>query len=282
MQAIRKALRGKAIILMGKNTLMRRAIRVESENHPELQPLLPHIVGNVGFVFTHEKLKDIKDELESHRVGAPAKVGAISPLEVWVPAGPTGMEPTKTSFLQALAIPSKIMRGQIEIIAPKLLLTVGQKVGNSEASLLQMLGIRPFSYGVIVRSVFEEGSVYDASFLDISDEDVLSRFAAGLGKVASLSLSIGYPTMASLPHAIVNAYKNVLAVCFATGYVFDAVEELKDMVENPEKYASAAPAPVAEEKEEKEEEKKVEEEEEEESDDDMMGGGLFGGDDDDW
>jgi len=50
-------------------------------------------------------------------VSAPAKAGIIAPNDVLVPKGNTGMEPTQTSFLQALNIPSKINKGQVEILS---------------------------------------------------------------------------------------------------------------------------------------------------------------------
>jgi len=43
MQQIRQSLRGRAIILMGKNTMMRKAIRGHLESNPGLEKLLPVI-----------------------------------------------------------------------------------------------------------------------------------------------------------------------------------------------------------------------------------------------
>lgn len=37
MQQIRMSLRGKAVVLMGKNTMMRKAIRGHLENNPALE-----------------------------------------------------------------------------------------------------------------------------------------------------------------------------------------------------------------------------------------------------
>ena len=90
--------------------------------------MLPHIVGNVGFVFTNEDLVEIRDVLLSNKKEAPAKAGAIAPLDVYVPAGNTGMGPEKTSFFQALAIPTKITKGTIEILSDIHLIKVDEKV----------------------------------------------------------------------------------------------------------------------------------------------------------
>ena len=124
MQQIRISLRGEAEILMGKNTMMKKIIRGQLENNPDLQNLLPYIVENVGFVFTKLDLSTIKTKLQANKVKAPAKAGALSNLDVEIPSQVTTMGPEKTSFFQALQIPTKITRGQIEIIvSPKKTLT---------------------------------------------------------------------------------------------------------------------------------------------------------------
>ncbi|KAK5965264.1 hypothetical protein GCK32_002766 [Trichostrongylus colubriformis] len=111
MQEIRQAMRGHAVILMGKNTMIRKAIRGHLSKNPALEKLLPYIVQNVGFVFTKEDLGEIRSKLLENRRGAPAKAGAIAPCDVKLPPQNTGMGPEKTSFFQALQIPTKIARG---------------------------------------------------------------------------------------------------------------------------------------------------------------------------
>lgn len=143
MHQIRLALRGKGVILMGKNTQVRRAIRSAVAENPQYERLLQQVKGNIGFVFTKGDMKEIRDIITANKVAAPARAGALSPNEVIIPAGNTGMEPGKTSFFQALGIPTKIARGTIEIVAPHVVLTAGNRVGSSEAMLLNMLNISP-------------------------------------------------------------------------------------------------------------------------------------------
>lgn len=112
MQQIRISLRGSSIVLMGKNTMMRKAIKDHLETNPNLEKLLPHIKGNVGFVFTRGDLVEVRDKLLENKVRAPARPGAIAPLSVVIPAHNTGLGPEKTSFFQALSIPTKISKGE--------------------------------------------------------------------------------------------------------------------------------------------------------------------------
>jgi large subunit ribosomal protein LP0 len=275
MQQIRIALRGKGEVLMGKNTMMRKAIRGQLSKYPQLEKVLPYIAGNIGFVFTNEDLCEVRDIILSNKKEAPAKSGAIAPLDVFVPAGNTGQGPEKTSFFQALAIPTKITKGMIEILSDIHLIKKDEKVGASEAALLQMLNIKPFHYGLIVNTVYDNGAVFSPEILDITDDDILKKFSSGISNVAAASLAMGYPTVASVPHSIVNGFRNVAAVCVEAEIDIPQVAAIKEFLADPSKFAAAAPeaaAPAAEET--KEEAKKAVSESESGSDDDM-GFGLF-------
>ena len=188
MQQIRKALRGDAIIFMGKNTLMKKAIRGYLEHNPDLERLLPHIKNNVGMVFTHLELKYIRDKLLENKKAAPAKTGAIAPMDVYLPKGSCGLGPEKTTFFQNLTIPTKISRGQIELLTEVHLIKKDLRVGASEATLLNMLNISPFSYGLKVVTVYDKGSIYKAEMLDLTDADVMKIFSQGVSNVNATAL----------------------------------------------------------------------------------------------
>merc|ERR1711970_490543 len=242
MQQIRIALRGKGEVLMGKNTMMRKAIRGQLSKYPQLEKLLPCIVGNVGFVFTNEDLCEVRDVILSNKKEAPAKAGAIAPLDVFVPGGNTGQGPEKTSFFQALAIPTKITKGTIEILSDIHLVKKDEKVGASEAALLQMLNIKPFHYGLICKTVYDNGSVFSPDVLDITDNDIIKKFSSGIANVSAVSLAIGYPTVASVPHSVVNGFKNIAAVCLEADIDIPQIATIKEFLADPSKFAAAAPA----------------------------------------
>lgn len=56
------------------------------------------------------------------------------------------------------------------------LIKVGEKVGASEAALLNMLGIKPFSYGLVVRQVYDSGTMFSPDVLDITTETLRANF----------------------------------------------------------------------------------------------------------
>jgi large subunit ribosomal protein LP0 len=242
MQKVRISLRGKGVVLMGKNTICRKAIREHAAENPSLEALLPYVKGNIGFVFTNDDLNAVRKVILENKVPAAAKQGAIAPIEVMVPAGPTGLDPGQTGFFQALNISTKIARGSIEIINPVSLIKPGEKVTASHVALLSKLNINPFFYGIKVTHVYESGSVYEASVLDLTKDDLYAKFFAGVRKIAALSLAIGYPTVASVPHVLGGAFRKLLYIGAASGYEF---KEAKAFMEAGPVSTGGSSAPAA-------------------------------------
>lgn len=186
------------------------------------------------------------------------------------------MEPGKTSFFQALGVPTKIARGTIEITTDLKLVEAGSKVGASEATLLNMLNISPFTYGMTITQVYDQGNTFPPSVLDIEESQLLKAFSSAITTIACISLAANFPTLPSVMHSVVNAYKKVLAVAVETEYSWPEIDELKDRIANPDAYASTAAATTtdAAPAEDATEDKKEDEEEAEESGDEGFGG-LF-------
>lgn len=155
LQDTRKNLRGKAQVLMGKNTMMRKCLKEYVAENPEspVEKLIDCCRGNVGFVFTNGDLGEIREVLESNTRPAPAKVGAPAPCDVIVPKGGTGCDPGQTAFFQTLQIATKITRGQIEMVNDTHLITAGEKVTASQAALLQ----KAWYFALLLRVGIEEG-----------------------------------------------------------------------------------------------------------------------------
>jgi len=278
MQDIRIELRGKATVLMGKNTMIRKALQIGHERHPEagMDKLRAAVNGNIGFIFANNcSLDEIREVLNKHTRQSAAKSGQVSVVDWFIPSGPTGMDPSQTSFFQALNIGTKIVKGQIELVSDFKILTLGEKVSASGAVLLGKLGIKPFEYKIEVQQVYQDGSVFSASVLDITDDALIQKFLGGIANMAAFSREVGVPTEAGLPHMFGNAFKNVAALIADADFTFKEVEDVKKFLLDPAAYAAANPvaaAPAAAEEKKAETAKAVvEEEEEEDMDFDLFG-----------
>jgi len=243
MQQVRMALRGQAIVLMGKNTIIRKVFR-DHEN-AKLQSLLPYVRGNMGFVFCNGDLRAIRKTITENKVPAAARPGLMAPTDVFIPAGPSGLDPGQTSFFQALNIGTKITKGAIEIINQVHLIKADERVSASAVALLAKMNLKPFFFGITVNTIYENGSIYAANVLDFSESDLLNKFFSGVAKLASISMAIGYPTAAALPHIVCRGFKNLLALSLATDYCFEESKKYKDLLDNPELLKAAQAAAAA-------------------------------------
>merc|ERR1719235_2800484 len=146
----------------------------QNDNIPKI---MDQLVLNTNIIFTNGDLSVIKEILDSESRPSAAKAGMIAPAEVTIPAGPTGLDPKQTSFFQTLLIQTKIVKAQIDIVAEKQVITKGEKITSTQAALLDKLKIYPFSYKMEVKKVLQDGSLFDAAVLDLSNEAILSKFA---------------------------------------------------------------------------------------------------------
>lgn len=67
----------------------------------------------------------------------------------------------------------------------------GERVDASAATLLNMLNVSPFTYGLVVQQVYDSGTVFEPKILDIKPEGLRTRFM----EVISSILISSHPRM---------------------------------------------------------------------------------------
>jgi len=93
IQEMRKILRGKATIRMSKKSLQLRAIdnyRQESKKE-NLVEFADRIPGQAAFCFTNLNIFELKKIFNQSEWMVPAKPDEITPVDIWVRAGDTGL-----------------------------------------------------------------------------------------------------------------------------------------------------------------------------------------------
>lgn len=251
-----------ATILMGKNTLLKAGMHRKMEEPkesdedyqirkqhyhpmPELEKLVGTCKGYVGLVFCRDNLSEVKDMLKKSKCIKGAKVGAISPCDVVIQPGPTGLDPKQTAFFQALNIQTKIVRTQIEIITETKVISKGQKISASECALLDKLNIRPYVYELSVVQVYDNGVLYSPTVLDIGKAEVIQKLRKGASYLTAAAMQTGYPTTLSVKQLLLSGFKNMLSLTLSTEYTFKQAQAIKS--------AQSAAAKHTEEEEEEEE-----------------------------
>merc|ERR1719183_898274 len=191
-------------------------------------------------------MKACRDIIGNYVVPAPARAGVVANADVIVPKGPTGCDPSQTSYFQTMEINTKISRGQIEIQSDVHLINKGERVTAGQADLLQKLSIRPFTYGLAITKVFDNGALYDVEVLAIDDNVIMSAFCFHSRDVAAVGHALNKPNTASVMHSVRYAFKTILAVACNEGftYKFDEAADVLGYLADPSAFVCAA-APAA-------------------------------------
>ena len=266
---------GETETLCGKTTVIQKAIHDMKEaakgdlpkHLPEkaLEDFVEAMPGiHLLVIFTNKDIAEISNITAKYIIEKQAKPGQISPVEIIIPAGPTGMDSSQIDYFQALKIPTKVMRNQLEITTATKILTVGQKITLSEINLMKKFNIKPYKHQMKIKKLLLNGKLYGEEILKVTDDYMKTKLEQGIKNILGFSLAAHIPTQASAPHIISNAFRNICALSLGTNVLIDATKNMKDAPKE---------APKKEEKPKKEEPKKEEKPPEDEDDIDI--GGLF-------
>jgi large subunit ribosomal protein LP0 len=268
---------GETETLCGKTTVIQKAIHDMKEaakgdlpkHLPEkaLEDFVEAMPGiHLLVIFTNKDIAEISNITAKYIIEKQAKPGQISPVEIIIPAGPTGMDSSQIDYFQALKIPTKVMRNQLEITTATKILTVGQKITLSEINLMKKFNIKPYKHQMKIKKLLLNGKLYGEEILKVTNDYMKTKLEQGIKNVLGFSLAAHIPTQASAPHVISNAFRNICALSLGTNVLIDATKNMKDAPKE---------APKKEEKPKKEEAPKKEEKPPEEEEEDIDLGGLF-------
>ena len=268
---------GETETLCGKTTVIQKAIHDMKEaakgdlpkHLPEkaLEDFVEAMPGiHLLVIFTNKDIAEISNITAKYIIEKQAKPGQISPVEIIIPAGPTGMDSSQIDYFQALKIPTKVMRNQLEITTATKILKKKKKITLSEINLMKKFNIKPYKHQMKIKKLLLNGKLYGEEILKVTNDYMKTKLEQGIKNVLGFSLAAHIPTQASAPHMISNAFRNICALSLGTNVLIDATKNMKDAPKE---------APKKEEKPKKEEAPKKEEKPPEEDEEDIDLGGLF-------
>jgi large subunit ribosomal protein L10 len=256
IQETRKLLRGNAVIRMSKKNVQIRAIEEYKKisNEGDLDELAKNVPGQSALCFTNLDLFELKKIFNENEWMVPAKPDEITPVDIWVPAGDTGLPTGQviSELNMTLRLPTRIQNDTIWVREDTRTHKAGDVVDVKQAAVLKKLGIAPVESLIKIYFAWSDGKIIP--------EDIL------------------YMDIQQFKQNIAKAHREALAILFelpifiddmAETYFLKAVSEAS--VLNTVFFGEKLPGPS---KKEAPETKKEEEEEEEEE---SVGiGGLFG------
>lgn len=220
----KSALDSKIKLLFAKNKIIKKALNdLDSKKY---EKLIEKLHGDVVIVFYDGvNPKTLLDVFAAHMRKANAVAGDVSPTDVIIPAGPTGLGPEKINIFQAARMNTKINKGKIDLVADHKILNAGDVVRISDAGLLKMLNILPFEFGLDIMQCFEGEEIFAKDLLLIGEEEISKLIADSISSIAALSLGSGGSTACSVPYEISNAFADVVKVSLAIDF---SIKELSN------------------------------------------------------
>lgn len=285
LQEIRDKIRGKMILRMSRNTLIKRAIEevAKETNNPEFAKLADHIARGAAIIVTDMNPFKLYKTLEDSKTPAPIKGGAIAPSDIVVKKGSTGMPPGPfLGELKSAGLPAVIEKGKIAIREDTVIVKEGEVVPHKVAVVLSALGIKPTKVGLDLLAAYEDGIIYTPDVLKIDEDEFIEKIQKAFNSAFNLSVNAAIPTADTIETILQKAFRDAKAVSIESAFLTDKTtddilgkaysqmlavasevgdEALDDDLK--EKLSSTTSSVVVGEEESKEEEKEEEKKEEE-------------------
>ena len=219
MQKIRASLRGRANLLVTKNTLVHLALKEAAKKRKGLEELTPLVGGQIALVTAKVNPFRLFRELESTKTRAPARGGEMAPEDILIREGDTPFKPGPiVGELQKAGIPAVIEGGRVVIRKEKLMVKKGERIPRELAQGLTRLEIYPLVVGLDVRGIFEEGTVYPRDILSVDEAAVLAQVQAATRGAFNLAVFAGYPTLMTIRPMIAQGFRKALSLAVQLGY----------------------------------------------------------------
>lgn len=223
VQQIRRNLRGRALIRMTRNTLIKHAF---DEMGGEVQGMTRFMSGHSALIFTNDNPFRLYKALEKTKTKMAAKAGEKAPEDIVVGKGPTSFKPGPiVGELQQAGIPAAIEAGKVKIKETKTVVKKGAVISKKVADVLSKLDIRPMDIGLILQVAYYEESIFEPSVLAIDEAVIIGQIGQAAMEAYNLSVNAAIPTKETMAPILTKAVRE------ARGLAVEASIYEKDVID---------------------------------------------------
>ncbi len=227
LQKMRRTLKDSATVKMSRKTLMSLALNDSKKSKLNIESLEEHMEGQPALIFTDMNPFKLFKILEESKTEAPAKAGNIAALDIVVPKGDTAFKPgPMLGELQKIGIQAKIDKGKIVINKDKIVVTAGEEISKSIASILTRLEIYPMEVGIDLKAAYEDQTIYTSDLLTIDPEKTLSDVQKAFTQALNLSVNAMIFNKVSLPILLQNATIKSMNLAINTEILTDKTRDI--------------------------------------------------------
>ena len=230
IQETRKLLKGKAVIRMSKKNLQIRAIEkfAEESNKPNLDEFAEKIPGQSSLVFTNMDIFELKNTFTENVWMVPAKPDEITPVDIWVPAGDTGLPTGQviSELNMTLRLPTRIQNDTIWIREDTRTHKAGDLVEIKQAAVLKKLGIRPIESLIKIHFAWCDGEIYPEEVLYMDMQKFQQDVATCYFTAQTLAIGLGIIDEETIKPLIQKAHREAINLLLEMPiFIEDMLEE---------------------------------------------------------
>jgi large subunit ribosomal protein L10 len=219
IQEIRKKLRGKADLVVTKNTILRKASEKLAAEKQNIDKFSEQLTGSKVLIFTQMNPFELILFLNKNKVRVPAKGGDVASGDIMVPAGNTGMQPGPViSEFNEAKVQTRIEGGSIFIAKDTVVVRKGEVVSTKTASLLSKLGMKPMEAGLSLSYAYDNGSVLGPTDLAFDLEQMKADFSSAARLAFGVAVEANIMVPETAPVIIGKAYRQAVAVSVESGF----------------------------------------------------------------
>jgi len=195
VQDIRKNLRNKAVLRMSKKNLQLRAVdQYKNESNMEhLDDLAANIPGQAALCFTNLDIFDLKKIFNENLWMVPAKPNDNTPVDIWVPAGDTGLPTGQviSELNMTLRLPTRLQNDTIWIREDTMTHKAGDFVDVKQAAVLKKLGITPVESLIKIHYAWCDGEIFTSDILYMDTEQFQKDILSCYQSAQAIALELG-------------------------------------------------------------------------------------------
>lgn len=219
IQEIRKKLRGKANLIVAKNSILRKASDSMASKRENVNKFSDGLTGSKVLIFTQMNPFELIVFLNKNKVRVPAKGGDIATSEIVVPAGNTGLQPGPViSEFNEAKVQTRIESGSIFIAKDTIVAGKGDVISTKTASLLSKLGMKPMEAGLSLSYAYDNGMVLGPNDLAFDLDQMKTDFAAAARLAFGLAVDANIVLPETAPAIISKAYRQAVAISVEAGF----------------------------------------------------------------
>ena len=219
IQEIRKKLRGKADLIVAKNTILRKASEKAAGEKQNVDKFADAFTGSKVLIFTQMNPYELIIFLNKNKVRVPAKGGDVATGDIMIPAGNTGLQPGPViSEFNEAKVQTRIEGGSIFVAKDTVAVRKGEVVSTKIASLLSKLGMKPMEAGLSLSYAYDNGMVLGPNDLSFDLDQMKANFSSAARLAFGVAVEAGIMLPETAPVIISKAYRQAVAVSVESGF----------------------------------------------------------------